>query len=65
MCVRCLEDVCRVPGGCLKGVWKVLGVRNLSGMFSKVYACCKEGSGEYKESKLKARSSQDMCSQDR
>ena len=31
----------------------------------KVSACCKEGSEEYKESLLKARSSQDRCSQGR
>ena len=27
-------------------------------------ACCKQDSGDYKESQLKARSSQGMCSQD-
>ena len=36
----------------LEGVWKVS-------------ACCKEGSGEYKESLLKARSSQDRCCHDK
>ena len=31
----------------------------------RVSACCKEGSGEYIESQLKSRSSQDRCNQDR
>ena len=40
-----------MSGRCLDLVWKVS-------------ACCKEGSGEYKESLLKTGSSQDRCSQD-
>ena len=47
-----------VSGGCLEGVTKVLED------VWKAFECCKEGSGEYKESLLKARSSQDRCSQD-
>ena len=49
---RFLEDVRKVSGRCLKIIWKV-------------FACCKEGLREYKESLLKARSSKDRCSQDR
>ena len=53
---RCVEGVWRVSGRCLKGVTKVLED------VWKVYKGCIEGSGEYKDSLLKARSRQDRCS---
>ena len=43
VCIGCLEDVCRVSGGYLKGAL------NVSRRFWKVSACWKKGFGEYKE----------------
>ena len=56
-------DVWTVSGGCLDGIWKV------SGRFWKLSGRClhvvKEDCGEYKESLLKVRSSQDRCCHDK
>ena len=63
MSERCLQGVWKVPGSFLKGVW-IVSERCLEGDW-KVSGRCQEGPGEYEESQLKARLSQDRLSQGR
>ena len=55
-----------MSGRCQESAWKVSGrCQKVLECVRKMSVSCTEGSGEYKESQLQARSSQERCRQGR